>query len=283
MKTIATLILMAVPAMAQGPGKPAESPWTVSVGGGAIYAPAFMGSKDYQLIGVPNIRVNYRDRFFASVEGGIGYNAFRSRGLSLGPIARIQFPRFESGRNPLRIAGRLSTALQGMGDVSATVEMGGFVRYDWRGWNGRFEMRRGLNGHQGAISLLEGGYSGNVGRWFGLNGPPLILSIGPRIQFANATYRQVYFGVTDTQSSRSGLQKYTPSSGFFSGGGLLSYGAGGSLVVPLSRKFSVVVFGGVDRLSGDAADSPLVRQRGSVNQRVVGLTLSYSFGFGKVR
>jgi outer membrane protein len=61
------------------------------------------------------------------------------------------------------------------------------------------------------------------------------------------------------------------------GGGLYSYGAGAQLEYFLSPQWSAHVFGEYERLTGDAANSPLVTQRGSADQFTVGVGATYSF------
>ena len=48
----------------------------------------------------------------------------------------------------------------------------------------------------------------------------------------------------------------------------------------LVEQWSTTAFVTYKHLVGDAADSPIVKQFGSENQVGVGLTVSYSFGYG---
>ncbi|MEX1250472.1 MAG: MipA/OmpV family protein, partial [Hyphomonas sp.] len=89
----AGLSLAALPALAQAP-EPAEG-WQVTVGAGSLYAPTYEGDDDYAVSVVPNIEFKYSDRFFASVQEGVGYNWIRSETLSAGPIGRVEFSRDE--------------------------------------------------------------------------------------------------------------------------------------------------------------------------------------------
>jgi len=68
----------------------------INVDAGTIYAPAFLGSKDYQLMAVPNISVKYKDQFFASIQHGVGFNSIRSNGWCVSPIAKYTFERKEN-------------------------------------------------------------------------------------------------------------------------------------------------------------------------------------------
>ena len=84
-------------------------------------------------------------------------------------------------------------------------------------------------------------------------------------------YNDSYFSVTPGQSIASGLPVYNAD------GGVHSFGAGATVILPLSRdnKMSAVLIAGYDRLTGDAGDAPLVRLRGARDQAAVGLFFSY--------
>ena len=103
-------------------------------------------------------------------------------------------------------------------------------------------------------------------------GPPAIFSIGPRVTFVDDKYSQSYFGITAEQSARSGMRAYSAK------GGLLSAGVGASALVPLGNRISGMVLASYDRMAGDAANSPIVADRGSRDQATVGLGLLYRFG-----
>jgi len=60
-------------------------------------------------------------------------------------------------------------------------------------------------------------------------------------------------------------------------GGIISYGLGGSVLMPLSYTAGITLFGSYDRLTGAAADSPLVNERGSKDQLFGGAALAYKF------
>lgn len=253
---------------ADAPDAPKTS-WNYTVGGGAIYAPAFVGSKDYQLIAYPDLKVEYKDKFFASVGEGIGYNVINSNGWRIGPIAKYAFQRQENGKNPFRIAGKASTALRGLGDVDATLELGGFVEYSYEPFTYKVELRQGVDGHEGMIGETSLNYTGSIDRF----GPPIFYAFGPRATFADSNYNNAYFGISQTQSTNSGLSRYSADAG------LVSYGVGGFVSLPVSDSVSVSAFGGYDRLGSEVADSPLIKQRGSENQFVSGLSVSYQFGY----
>ena len=244
----------------------------IRIDAGMTCAPAFLGSKKYQISAIPNINIKYKDKIFASIQDGVGYNVINNNGWRIGPIAKYTFERSDNGDNPFRITGGKTHALHGLGNVDGTFELGGFVEYTWTEWSFEAELRQGVNGHNGMASDINATYTKDIHSILCDEAPPLILSLGPHATIVNNTYNEAYFGVTALQSARSGLPRYT------AGGGLLSYGFGASVILPLSEKISTTWAAGYDRIVGDAGDSPLVKQRGSENQGTVGVFVSYSFG-----
>lgn len=256
--------------LANAPEDP-TSDWQVQVGVGAFYGPAFLGSKDYQLQAGPSIEVRYKDRFFISVIDGIGFDLIKTEAFRAGPIVKFQQERKQSGKSLFLVAGDRTEALRGLGDVKATPEAGGYLQYQSGPFSAKAEVRKGIGGHDGLIAELGARYtSGLMGMKVGES--PIIFSIGPRAAIVDDKYNEAYFGINEGQSARTGLRRYD------AGGGLLSFGAGASVFVPVTGNLSAAVLAGYDRLAGDAGKSPLVRERGSRNQATVGLGLVYRFG-----
>ncbi|MDF1730567.1 MAG: MipA/OmpV family protein [Minwuia sp.] len=269
---LALAVAIAVPqiARAQEESRAGEgdSDWQVSVGAGVIAGPLYLGDDAYAASAVPNVRVTYKDLFFASLGEGVGYNLINSGGWRVGPIAKYDFGREEDGDQPLRIAGGRTNDLVGLGDVDGTVELGGFVEYSVGNVSGKLELRQGIGGHEGLVGNLELRYS----EPFRLGRSAVFVSFGPQMAFADSNYMSTYFDVNAAQSAASGLAPFDAE------GGLLSYGLGGAVMYPVTRDLSVTWFAGYDRLAGDAAGSSLVQQRGSADQFGAGLFLTYTFG-----
>ncbi|WP_420140002.1 MipA/OmpV family protein [Sphingomonas sp.] len=245
--------------------------WQLRLGGGALYAPAFLGSSHYQLRAGPNIEIRYQDRYFVSLIDGVGADLIKSSHFRAGPILRYEQKRRESGKTVLLIAGGRTEALRGLGDVPGTAEAGGYAQYQSGRVSAKVEVRKGLGGHDGLIAQLGARYAAPISA-IAVGGRPLIVSFGPRATFVDDRYNRSYFGVDARQSVQSGLPRYRAT------GGLLSYGTGGTILLPFAPSLSAALLAGYDRLSGDAGRSPLVRQRGSRNQGSLGLGLTYSFG-----
>lgn len=284
MRNIAAAVLglaLATPAIAQDapvappaaqrpagppPGVAAADGWTVSVGFAPVVSPVWQGSTDAALSIFPDLRINYRDEFFASVPDGIGWNAVRERGWRAGPLVKLRFGRDErNGGSPFLVSGG-SDALIGLGNIPAAGEAGLFVEKRLGAREQvrlRTEVRQGFGGHEALVVDLSASLGGRVGR--------NIWSVGPRATLAGRDYVQTYFGITPAQSAASGI------TAFRADGGLVSVGLGGTVIRPLSRNYALTLFGGVDRLSGDAGGSTVVQERGQRMQLVLGLGLSRRF------
>lgn len=273
----AALTLFAAPAFAQSapaalpPQRPAGPPpmptWVLTVGVAPIVAPAWQGSRDTAFSIFPDIRLNYKDSVFFSVQEGLGWNAVNRDGWKIGPIARIRFGRREStGGSPFLVTGG-SDALRGFGNIGVAGEFGGFVQYSPdRRLALRAEVRQGTGGHEGVVAEPSIRFSDRAGSFR--------YSLTARSTFASAKYTQVYFGVTPEQAARAGLPAFQTS------GGLVSAGIGGTLTRPLGKRGqhgALTLLAGYDRLGDAAADSTLIRQRGRRDQFSVGLAYGYRF------
>lgn len=242
--------------------------WHISAGAGLIVAPAFTGARTYSLLAVPDIRVTYRDTFFANIKDGVGYAVVHSGGWRVGPVVTYTFSRSEkSGGSPFQVVGGNSNALHGMGDVPGTVSLGGFAEYALKPYKVTLRLNQGVTGHAGVTGEAGISYGGVLT----YNGPPLIYSVGPHVKFGDQKYTNAYWGISQEQSLRSGLARYHAD------GGITAYGVNAFAMVPWTKAVSFSAIGGFDRLAPPVADSPLVRIRGAENQAFGGLFLSYGF------
>lgn len=264
--TALALVAGAGPALAQPAGAPGAPDFSVTVGFAPVAGPIYQGADDYGFSVFPDIRLAWKDRFFASVPEGAGFNLVNTPSFKAGPLARIRFGReAQSGGSPFLLAGETDD-LDGLRDIPAAAELGGFAQYASGQFRLRADIRRGLGGHEGVISDL----SAQIARRDG----ELAWSFGPRTVIASADFVDVYFGVDAAGAAASGLPAYD------AGGGVVSYGVGGSAVYPLSDNAALTFFGGYDRLAGDAAGSPLVALRGDRDQLTLGVAFGYRFGWG---
>lgn len=245
-----------------------QDDWKFTLGAGVMFMPAFVGSKDYQAMAFPDIKVEYKDRFFASPME-VGINVINNERWRVGPIMKFDFGRTEDDDNPFRIAGDKTNALKGLGDMDATPELGGFVEYNFEPFSYTLELRQGAGGHEGLVGEISLNYTGFAEQL----GKPIMYAFGPHATFADSTYNNAFFGINATQSINSGLARYSADSG------LVSYGVRAFVVMNVSEAVSLGAFGGYDRLGSEAADSPLIIERGDENQFMGGVRVSYEFGY----
>ncbi|WP_161630974.1 MipA/OmpV family protein [Niveispirillum irakense] len=250
------------------PGTGVKPDWKLSASLATLYMPAFTGSKDDQALVVPDIKVEYQDVFFASLFEGIGYNIINSGGWRAGPIVKLDIGRDEDDDNPFRIAGNKTRALRGLGDVSATPELGGFVEYSIDRFSYSIEVRQGVSGHKGLIADISAHYMDMIKP----SGQPVTYLIGPHVTLASGKYNNTYFGIDESQSANTGLQRYKADAG------LVSYGVSAFVMTPVTDALSLGLIARYDRLGSEAADSPLIQERGRKNQFIAGVRLTYEFG-----
>lgn len=248
----AALFLSAAPSLAQDGGG-----WTVEIGPGLYFRPAFPGADELELRPWPVIDVYRTGRgpSFKTPGEGFGFGILGGDSFRIGPAVRIQHGRDEED------------AIPGIGDVGTSIEGGAFAEaYLSPGFRLRGELRKGFGGHKGVI--------GDVGADFIMGSRDSFqFSIGPRARFANGRYVRAFYGINPDQSALTGLPVHD------AGGGLHSAGALAFAKYRLSDRISLQAYGRYDRLLGDAADSPLVRSNvGSRDQLEAGIGLSYRFG-----
>lgn len=248
----------AAPAPVVAAPAPAPSGWIVTLGAEGRVIPGWDGAPldHIAFSGFPLIdirRAGTPPRFF-SAHDSFGISLLDLGNLHVGPIGKLRFPRRESA----------FAELQGLGDVGYAVELGGFAEYWFTPWlRARAEVRQGFGGHHGIVSDVSGDLVVPLGK--------AVLSGGPRLTLATAAALDPYFSITPAQSAATGLPVFDAK------GGVRSYGAGAQARVFWSKEWATHVFAEYERLTGDAAHSPLVVQRGSVDQLTYGAGLTYSF------
>jgi len=233
------------------------SAWTVMIGAEGRYRPDFEGANHSAFSPIPIFSI----RRAGSVE------QFRSP-RDNPSIALIDFGNFRAGPAgkfvPSRKAGDYA-ALSGLGDVKAAFELGGFIEYfpvDW--FRVRNETRGGFGGHQGVVSDFSADFIVPVTR-------AITVSAGPRFTWESTKAVAPYFNVDAAQAITTGLSMFDAK------GGAHSVGAGAQVKYRINPQWEVHSYIEYDRLLGDAAKSPIVTARGSVNQTTVGIGASYSF------
>lgn len=269
---LAAALLLALPLAATAQQRPAQQQpdqptpqktvkdWDIRVGAGALYQPEYEGADEYEVKPLPLVMVSYRDLIFLR-NTTLGANAFTWQGpresdkLQIGPLVRYQFGRDEDDSDDLR----------GMGDIDAAIELGGFITYSIGPWSTGLTLFQDVSdSHDGFTAKFNVEHRHSFG-------PKLRLRSELYTTWADESYTETFFGVTATQAARSGMRQYRPE------GGIKDVGLTLNLDYSLTQNWGLTGRLGLKRMMGDAADSPLVEDRGSANQFTSGLFLSYRF------
>ncbi len=261
MFAVAAGVWLAAP-VAEAADRPApdgSSRWIVTLGASVEYGPTFPGSKRGGFSAMPSFDIR---RFDEPDEKGapddnIDYGLFDLGEVEIGPVLGFRDSRSQSDDGKLK----------GIHAVDWGVDAGLFAQY----WaipdrlRLRTEIRQAVSNGSGLVV--------DVGAdWFQPVADRWLLSVGPRASFGNDTYMRKYFGVSESEASRNGS---LPA--FSAGGGLKSVGLTAAASYDLTPTLTFQVYDRFDRLTGDAADSPIASKIGSRNENIVGISLSKAF------
>jgi outer membrane protein len=227
----------------------------VRVGLGAQLQPSFIGSKGTDVAPLFHLNIAHgtKEFRFGAPDDSPGIAVVSRDGFSFGPAANLQARRENSD------------AGAPVGSVPRTIEVGAFAQYEATdSFRVRAELRRGINGHDGSVGAIG---ADRIWR----EGDRYVFSIGPRVLFSDARYQRAYFGVSPAASFATGLPTYRP------GGGVYALAMASGMSYQLNNRWGLFGFGRYERLVGDAAKSPIVRELGSRNQLSGGIGLNYTF------
>jgi outer membrane protein len=251
-------LLIAAPAIAQEEPPPRE-PMRTRIYIGPQLAPATPGASDLSFGPFFDVSRARGDTPFAfeAPDESFGFTLADAAGLEFGPALG-----FEGKRRRTDIALPLH-------EVGFSFEVGGFAQtYLAPQLRLRAEARKAVSGHRGWVGEVSMDYvMRDRDDW--------LLSIGPRVTLADATYHRAWYGVTPADRAVSGLPAFAPNGGVESVGATIGY------LRQLDRRWGIAAYARYDRLVGDAAESPYVRAAGARDQPAVGVALSYTFGGGR--
>ena len=229
---------------AAGQASAQAAPEGTLVGIGIGYVPEYTGADDSHLVGAPILEHSFGNGFFASTRRGLGYQT-TAGGFGLSAALGYGGKRDEHKRN----FGAGSDDLRGMGKVdggalallTATYQVG--------------TIGLSLSTAQ-ALSRRDNGSTYTIGA-----STPFYTSASNQLSFSTSAvygdnkHAQTYYGVTATQSARSGYRSYRAERGFET----VNVGVNWNHV--LDARWSVNSAVGLTRLVGDAADSPLTKRK----------------------
>lgn len=227
----------------------------IRVGLGAQLEPQFPGAdkKRFEPLFHINTARDGNEFSFSAPDDAPSIAVLSTDGFSFGPAANIEARR------------RQSDVGAPVGSVARTFEVGAFAQYEAHdSFRVRGELLKGVNGNNGVVGSIG---ADKIWR----NGDRYVFSLGPRLLLSDARFARAYFGVTPAASFASGLPVYRP------GGGIYGVAVASGLSYQLSGPWGLFGYARYERLVGDAAKSPIVRDFGSRNQISGGIGLSYTF------
>lgn len=254
MKNLLIGLAVLVPAWSAAAAQ-SESDLRVRVGLGAQLRPKYTGADVTSVAPLFDVSFAHGTEpfSFSAPDDRPSIALLSSNGFSLGPSANLTARR------------KASDVGAPVGDVKRTIEVGAFAQYYWNdSFRLRAELLKGVNGHEGLVGTIG---ADKVWR----DGDRYVFSIGPRVLYSDARFQRAYFGVTPAASLASGLPVYRPR------GGIYGVAVASGLNYSLSKRWGLFGFARYERLVGDAARSPIVRQFGSRNQLSSGIGLNYTF------
>jgi MipA family protein len=233
-------------------GEKAASGWSVTVGGGVASVPKYPGASGRRVRFAPLVSILYDNRIFLGPLG-VGAVAVRWRGFRAGPIIGLQGGREQSD----------DPHLTGLGDISTSITGGAFADYRVGFLAVSAVVRQ-------ALSHKENGLSGliQLNVHHSIWGKRASFMVGPDAEFGNSDFLHTWFGISQAQSASSGLPIYATHAG------IVSAGLHAGFTYRATRHWLLRAFTGVSRLTGAAAESPIVERR---TQVLAGAGIAYHF------
>ncbi len=239
----------------------ADPGFSVTIGAGPDVVNQFPGARTITVL--PSVHIGYRkfgepDPFYTP-DDSFDIALYDTPYFRIGPAANYINRRGLSNGNG---------NFRGLPNVDGTFQLGGFAEaFPLPGTvRLRGEILKGVNGSD----ALTGTVGGDLYHRFGA----IEASIGPRVGFGDSNFANRYFTVTAGEAAANGL--ITP---YQAHGGLTSVGGIGTVRYFVNRDYSLLFFGGYNRLVNSVGSSPVPVVLGSRDQFTAGVTLNYTFGF----
>jgi outer membrane protein len=238
-----------------GPG----SAWVVTLGAYGGGEPEFPGAKGLTFAFRPivDIRREGTKEWLGLPNDAIGLTLYQTGNFRFGAAGDLLTNRDRGD----------DSALKGLRNIDYTLELGAFAEYYPVPFiRTRVELLQGVTGAEGFAANLMADYIYQPS-------PEWLFTAGPRLRFVNTQYESTFFSISGAEAQASGL---TP---FHASGGLNSAGIDATVRYNVSERLSLRAFAEWDRLTGDAADSPLVKLKGSEDQVQFGIGAAYKFTY----
>lgn len=231
----------------------------VAIGVGAY--PDYLGSNDYSIGAIPLAHYQFWGKRDITLLGNtLNVNLLDVSGWRFGPSGMIRF-----GRSDVK-----DDVVSRVHEVDPSIELGLFVGYTWADPD---DPRKRVGTRAWAlwdVTDTHGGWTAGAsvfGAYPVLRALTLAGGIGTT--YGSGSYMTTYFGVTPADTLASGLPTYRPDAGFRDVRAWLS------ALVHLSPRWSLGAGVLYSRLADEAAQSPIVSERGSRSQWIYGIGAMY--------
>jgi outer membrane scaffolding protein for murein synthesis (MipA/OmpV family) len=224
---------------------PQAGDWDLQLKIGIEYEPEYIGSDNYDVGPEWEITVLY---WFTDYLVGVLNNSSAGVGYRVLPMLLIGAGiAYEDGRDE-----KDSEYLRGLGDIgrsfhataTARALLGPLVAYGvgYQDISGQDLGARAEFGIEFEVEPIDDIFS---------------IAIATELRFADSTAMQTVFGINDQQAAGSGYNTYSPSGGFY------QVGVGIEASYYFTEHWSIEFGTDYNYLMGDAASSPIVRQKGA--------------------
>ena len=249
-------------AQAQNADVHPDGPPNTQLGLAVASVPDYWGSNDYKGAVAPIARYQFSgSQYYISWMGPtIKANLINDSSWNAGPLLKFRGKRDSDVEDQV---------VKKMDEVDAVVEAGGFVDYIFPLSNEK--------GHALVFGAdVEGSKNGTEANLRVTYKHPfsetLMGSIGVGMTYGNDKLMETYFGVTSPRDVAAfGGQRFEASAG------IVSWNVPVIVTYRIDQSWTLLGIVRYEQMQGDAADSPVVSQRGDKSQGVAGIGFSYLF------
>jgi len=239
-----------------------------AVGIGIGMLPDYQGSNDYMVGGAPFGKITLvpkTDYYARLLATDLQVNIINHPVFRFGPALNYRFGRNDDVEDDV---------VKKMKEIDGTIEAGAFVGFqlvDKDNPRNRFMSQIEFLGDVGGE--YEGWNIGLTANYYFQVHKAVDLIVGAGIMYADDDYMKTYFGVDQEDSDRTDnvLPVFEPGDGF------LMAKANLGAVLHLSYQWHIAAGVQYRPLLSDAADSPVVDDRGDSNQWVSGIGVAYTW------
>ncbi len=234
-----------------------DDTWNGSIGALVLAAPAYPGSNNEHGYIYPFGNIIYKNEWFFrtdSIPGasirGLGAYLYKQDGWEVTASLAPSFEEREASED---------ARFRYLGDVGPTVRaaLATSYQHDWWKISGAITRDLSSSKKEGVTGGMDFTATWHVS-------PSLSLHAGPGFMYGNDEYMRTFYGISSAQSQASGLPAYNAS------GGVSNVHVSAGANYHFNGKWDVGTFVTQSRLTGDAADSPVIETR---NQTSVGVYL----------